>query len=513
MNISKQLILIATVLSVCSMSFISYFSWKSSSKAVYSLSQGAYTQSTQALAEQLGSAVRFKKIENISEKVNIAINSSENNLSGINIYLLDNSLLYGSNKVESVPLSQHINIEKEQVLFNDNEVFNYGVPLYSGKKKVLVGYMVAEWSYLYAQSLNASLTQQQLIIGGGAIFISVIILALILNQVLSKPLNQLNLLCEELSSGQCDLSKRLIFKRKNELGKLASSINKFILKIEETLRPIQQGASSVTHISSGLDQHLLSMRQKIETQRDEIKATVEIGEQTQQSVASVMKNSNETSISLSRAVESAQKGKIRLVNTLDGNRVMAEKSNHTSNSVIELNEQVDKVTDILDFIRNIAEQTNLLALNAAIEAARAGENGRGFAVVADEVRSLAEKTSSSTNQVKTILDQLGQISTQLLQHAQEGIEASDNSLSSIESSVEDIEVALNDVSKASEVCKLIATSADQQLLATSSLGLQLGKIDKQIDSLTEDFGQIATSSSELHSQSINTTQFLAKYNL
>ena len=511
MNISKQIIFIASILSLLSMLFISYFSWNSSSEAIYSLSKGAYTQSTQALAEQLGTSVRFKKLDKIDEIVNLAIASNDSNLSHISIFLLDKSALYNSNK-SAVYALQDVDYENENTLVNNGDVFNYGIPLYSGKKKRLVGYMVAEWNYAYAQYINHQLTQEQLIIGAISIVVSIAILSILLTYVLSKPLTQLNELCEELSSGQCDLNKRVIFSRKNELGRLANSINLFIEKIEQTLKPIHNGASEIASISIGLDEYLLSMRHKIDTQRDEIKTTVGFGEQTQHSVTAIIDNTNSTTASLARAVESAQKGKKKLLNALEDNRLMAEKSEHTSKAVVELNEQVQQVTDILNIIRTIAEQTNLLALNAAIEAARAGDEGRGFAVVADEVRGLAEKTSSSTNQVKVILDQFEKLSANLIQHTQLGIEASQNSLGSIEQTVDDIQTALYDVSQADEVCKLIVSSSDIQLSATSNLASQLDKIDSQIDSLTEDFAQIAASSTELNAQAIETNDFLAKYN-
>ncbi len=74
-----------------------------------------------------------------------------------------------------------------------------------------------------------------------------------------------------------------------------------------------------------------------------------------------------------------------------------------SAAMSDINNQSEKISQIIKTIEEIAFQTNLLALNAAVEAARAGEAGKGFAVVADEVRNLASRSAQAARDTSELI--------------------------------------------------------------------------------------------------------------
>lgn len=86
----------------------------------------------------------------------------------------------------------------------------------------------------------------------------------------------------------------------------------------------------------------------------------------------------------------------------------SQKGNMAQDSMLRLSEAANKVSSVVDLIKQISSQTNLLALNATIEAARSGEAGKGFAVVANEVKLLATQTANAITDINQQIEEMHQ---------------------------------------------------------------------------------------------------------
>jgi len=243
-----------------------------------------------------------------------------------------------------------------------------------------------------------------------------LLLAVVLGHRVVNRLKMLNAAMDDLAAGEGDLTKRVQINSKDEIGDMASAVNRFVDK----LQPIVREAGDVAQ-RTGVEIGAMTLRNAgadaaAGMQRDEVA----------ESLRALSQMADEAQ-SESHAMQAALKQVVEIRQATDENTRTSAKVGgliealagqvDTGAKVIQrLAQQSEQIEVVLTVIHGIAEQTNLLALNAAIEAARAGETGRGFAVVADEVRALASKTQSSTGDIQAHI-------VALQQGAREAVEA------------------------------------------------------------------------------------------
>jgi methyl-accepting chemotaxis protein len=201
------------------------------------------------------------------------------------------------------------------------------------------------------------------------------------------------------------------------LGLLADGDLSFTPEVTAGDKHTSEARENFVRIADGMQRTLTNLRGLVgdmqSTAADvadagaQIHAASEQSAQTTQEVAvtiqRVAADAQASSDAAGGVSDIAQSGRTTVEQTIEAIHNIDVTVADSGASIREMREQSARIGKIVQTIDEIAEQTNLLALNAAIEAARAGDHGRGFAVVADEVRKLADRSSTATREIGSLI--------------------------------------------------------------------------------------------------------------
>ncbi|MCP5465171.1 MAG: methyl-accepting chemotaxis protein [Thermotogae bacterium] len=250
------------------------------------------------------------------------------------------------------------------------------------------------------------------------IVVVMVIVSYIVGNSISKPLSKLEADIEKFGNG--DFTTEFKVKNKNEIGRIAASLNKMAANLKSTVALVVDVASSVekaSDILKNISEDQGTNLKKLTDQSEVIKSSTEntdtLVESVSAAVSEIASSAQVVSQSSAEISEDSEKsenlvheglGSVDKITKVINSAV--EQSKNTIKTVSTLFENTKNISAILDKLNSITEQTNLLSLNAAIEAARAGEAGKGFAVVADEIRKLADESKKSTEEIGNILSEI-----------------------------------------------------------------------------------------------------------
>jgi len=216
------------------------------------------------------------------------------------------------------------------------------------------------------------------------------------------------------------------------------------------------------------------------------------------STAHVVADSASVAASTSNdAHDAAAHGKQIVLDAVKRIRDLAQEVADSSDIIRKLEQDSQQIGSVLDVIRGIAEQTNLLALNAAIEAARAGDQGRGFAVVADEVRTLASRTQSSTEEIRTMIERFQGNARHAVEAMGKSTERAEDSVATVAEAGSALDAITGSIELVIDKNAHIASGAKEQKTVSDDLNKTISTIAEISEQNASSSTQIAEASAEL----------------
>jgi methyl-accepting chemotaxis protein len=296
----------------------------------------------------------------------------------------------------------------------------------------------------------------------GALGALLVIIYLITNHFVSKPLEAMRSGLADIARGEGDLTRRLPIKGNDEVGQAAQVFNEMMENFNQLVRQVRDSASQVSARVAALSDSADRVTQSSHQQNEKSNEAASAVEQLVSSISSIAKSAehvqHQSQESLARATEGSRNLDVLLGEMNVVERAVKEMADSVNNFV----KNTESITTMTREVKDIAEQTNLLALNAAIEAARAGEQGRGFAVVADEVRKLAEKSSRSATEIDAITAQLSAQSVAVRRSIEAGMAHLESSQAAVHSVSNVLEATNGSVTEVGHGLDAIASATDQQ---------------------------------------------------
>jgi methyl-accepting chemotaxis protein len=312
----------------------------------------------------------------------------------------------------------------------------------------------------------------------------------------SRPIMSLVPFLRSVAAG--DLSHGFSTDRHDELGMLGNAANDMAAQLRRLLQQLQQAALQIT----GASTQVLSTAEEHATGSVQQAASIAEVTATMEELTSTAKQIAMSAMSVEKIAEdsaqAAHAGYNSVGEALEAMEKIRRRVADISGKTLLLGERSQRISEVLNLIKDIAGEIHLLAVNAAIESAAAGEHGKRFAVVASEVRRLAERTRESAEEIKGIVGEIQSATNTSVLATEQGVKEVENGVSLATGARGSLEEIIQMVDRTTQAIRQITFATQQQQSASEQIVQTMREVAEVTRHAAAGMKQSASSVGELN---------------
>jgi methyl-accepting chemotaxis protein len=283
----------------------------------------------------------------------------------------------------------------------------------------------------------------------------------------SRPIMSLVPFLKSVAAG--DLSSGIAVQRTDELGMLADAANEMAGQLRKLLQDLQQASIQIT----GASTQVLTAAEDHASGSVEQAASIAQVTATMEELTNTAKQIAMSAMSVEKiaddSAQAAHAGYASVGEALEAMEKIRRRVADISGKTLLLGERSQRISEVLNLIKDIAGEIHLLAVNAAIESAAAGEHGKRFAVVASEVRRLAERTRESAEEIKGIVGEIQSATNTSVLATEQGVKEVENGVSLATRARGSLEEIIQMVDRTTQAIRQITFATQQQQSASEQI--------------------------------------------